>query len=230
MGYEKPLEKLTFYKAFFSLQWKFLIHTILQRLSAKTTSWNEFNSTMASAIICLATNQKFNFSKYILLNLIKNIEAGVQFYMFPRFVQLINNRQLGDLTHHKGIFDNSSLTKKVFANMKRVGIGFSAEITPLFDNMLIQAPEEVGTLQADEQDIPIPTEPSTSKPLKKHKPKRKLKCFKSFKFILLKIPIYKNTRNLLALLPRKDEDEGFNLQIFLELTSNLREGLVCDMN
>ncbi|GJV85588.1 putative ribonuclease H-like domain-containing protein [Tanacetum coccineum] len=173
MRYEKPLEKLTFYKAFFSPKWKFLIHTILQCLSAKTTLWNEFSSIMASAIICLATNQKFNFSKYILLNMIKNIEAGVPFYMFPRFVQLIINRQLGDLTHHKGIFDNPSLTKKVFANMKRVGTGFSGEITPLFDNMLIQAPKEVGTLQADEQDIPIPTEPSTSKPQKKHKPKRK---------------------------------------------------------
>ncbi|GJW52864.1 hypothetical protein Tco_0096949 [Tanacetum coccineum] len=65
MGYEKPSQKLTFYKAFFSPQWKFLIHTILQCLSAKTTAWNEFSSTMASAIICLATNQKFNLSKYI---------------------------------------------------------------------------------------------------------------------------------------------------------------------
>nr|GEZ70120.1 uncharacterized mitochondrial protein AtMg00810-like [Tanacetum cinerariifolium] len=62
MGYEKLSEKLTFYKDFFSPQWKFLIHTILQCLSAKTTTWNEFSSTMASTIICLATNQKFNFS------------------------------------------------------------------------------------------------------------------------------------------------------------------------
>nr|GFB88048.1 hypothetical protein [Tanacetum cinerariifolium] len=30
MGYEKPSEKLTFYKAFFSPQWMFFIHTILQ--------------------------------------------------------------------------------------------------------------------------------------------------------------------------------------------------------
>nr|GFA31833.1 hypothetical protein [Tanacetum cinerariifolium] len=30
MGYEKPSTKLTFNKAFFSAQWKFLIHTILQ--------------------------------------------------------------------------------------------------------------------------------------------------------------------------------------------------------
>nr|GEU96645.1 hypothetical protein [Tanacetum cinerariifolium] len=49
MGYEKPSTKLTFYKAFFSSQWKFLIHTILQSLSAKRTSWNEFSTEMASA-------------------------------------------------------------------------------------------------------------------------------------------------------------------------------------
>ncbi|GJZ59098.1 retrovirus-related pol polyprotein from transposon TNT 1-94 [Tanacetum coccineum] len=48
MGYEKLSQKLTFYKAFFSPQWKYLIHTILQCLSTKTTAWNEFSSTMAS--------------------------------------------------------------------------------------------------------------------------------------------------------------------------------------
>nr|GEU60405.1 reverse transcriptase domain-containing protein [Tanacetum cinerariifolium] len=35
MGYEKPSTKLTFYKAFFFAQWKFLIHIILQCMSAK---------------------------------------------------------------------------------------------------------------------------------------------------------------------------------------------------
>nr|GEZ22152.1 hypothetical protein [Tanacetum cinerariifolium] len=38
---------------------------------------------------------------------------------------------------------------------------------------VFEAPEEVGILQANAQPIPIPTEPSTSKPQKKHKPKRK---------------------------------------------------------
>nr|GFB83524.1 hypothetical protein [Tanacetum cinerariifolium] len=54
MGYEKPSTKLTFYKAFFSSQWKFLVHTILQSMSAKRISWNEFSSAMASTIICLS--------------------------------------------------------------------------------------------------------------------------------------------------------------------------------
>ncbi|GJR95804.1 hypothetical protein Tco_0267978 [Tanacetum coccineum] len=47
-------------------------------LSAKTTSWNEFSSTMASAIICLATNKNFNFSKYIFDNMVKNLEGRLE--------------------------------------------------------------------------------------------------------------------------------------------------------
>ncbi|GJY63770.1 hypothetical protein Tco_0465230 [Tanacetum coccineum] len=84
MGYEKISQKLTFYKSFFSPQWKFLIHTILQCLSSKTTAWNEFSSTMASAIICLATNQKFNFSKYIFERMVKNLDNMGKFLMYLR--------------------------------------------------------------------------------------------------------------------------------------------------
>nr|GFC08790.1 hypothetical protein [Tanacetum cinerariifolium] len=84
MGYEKLSEKLTFYKAFFSPQWKFLIHTILQCISAKTTAWNEFSRTMDFAVKCLATNQKFNFSKYIFDNMVKNLDSVTKFFMYPR--------------------------------------------------------------------------------------------------------------------------------------------------
>nr|GEV82386.1 putative ribonuclease H-like domain-containing protein [Tanacetum cinerariifolium] len=86
MGYEKPSTKLTFYKAFFSSQWKFLIHTVLQSMSAKRTSWNEFSSTMASAVICLSTGRKFNFSKYIFDSLVRNVDSNSKFYMYPRRV------------------------------------------------------------------------------------------------------------------------------------------------
>ncbi|GKE16434.1 hypothetical protein Tco_1424011 [Tanacetum coccineum] len=84
MGYEKISEKLTFYKAFFSPQWKFIIHTILQCLSPKTTAWNEFSSIMASAIICLATNHKFNFSKLIFDSMVRNLDnLSGEFLMYP---------------------------------------------------------------------------------------------------------------------------------------------------
>ncbi|GKB30673.1 hypothetical protein Tco_0870074, partial [Tanacetum coccineum] len=170
MGYEKPSQKLTFYKAFFSLQWKFLIHTITQCLSAKTTAWNEFSSTMASTIICLATNQKFNMSKYIFDAMVKHLEGGVKFMMYLRFVQVFINQQLGDMSHHKKIYVNPSHTKKIFANMKREGKDFSGRVTPLFATMMVQANQEEGVdsgIPTASQQTPITIQPSTSKPQKK---------------------------------------------------------------
>nr|GEW27464.1 hypothetical protein [Tanacetum cinerariifolium] len=77
MGYEKPSIKFTFYKAFFSSQWK-----------------------------------KFNFSKYIFDNLVRNVASPTKFYMYPRFLQLMIRKQVG----------------KRFSGVK----------TPLFESMLVE--------------------------------------------------------------------------------------------
>nr|GEV39987.1 retrovirus-related Pol polyprotein from transposon TNT 1-94 [Tanacetum cinerariifolium] len=105
----------------------------------------------------------------------KNLEAVVPFYMFPRFVQVFVNHQIGDMSQHTGIYVNPSLTKKVFANMKRVGTGFSGVVTSLFDTMMIQPVKEVGDLLTANQDTPIPDASSSSQPQRKHKPRRKEK-------------------------------------------------------
>nr|GEX37917.1 uncharacterized mitochondrial protein AtMg00810-like [Tanacetum cinerariifolium] len=152
MGYEKPSTKLTFYKAFFSSQWKFLIHTILQSLSAKRTSWNEFSTAMASAVICLLKGQRFNISKYIFDSLVRNVDSSSKFYMYPHFIQLIIQNQVGDLSTHTTRFISPALTQKVFANMRRVGKGFSRVETPLFEGMLaVRQPVEEGVAEAQVQ-------------------------------------------------------------------------------
>nr|GEX38163.1 putative reverse transcriptase domain-containing protein [Tanacetum cinerariifolium] len=143
MGYEKPSTKLTFYKAFCSSQLKFLIHTILQSISAKRTSWNEFSSAMASAVICLSTGRKFNFSKYIFESLVRNVDSTSKFYMYPHFIQFLIRKQVGNLS-----------TQKVFANMRRVRKGFSGVETPLFKGMLIeQEIKEEGDAEERVEDV-----------------------------------------------------------------------------
>ncbi|GJZ23696.1 putative ribonuclease H-like domain-containing protein [Tanacetum coccineum] len=149
MGYEKPSQKLTFYKAFFSPQWKYFIHTITQCLSAKSIAWNEFSCSMASLIICLATNQKFNLSKYLFESMVKHLDGGVKFLMYPRFLQVFINQQLGDMSTHKKNFVNPFHTKNVFANMKR--------------------PDH----QTDSTQVPILNQPSTSSKPKKKQPSKK---------------------------------------------------------
>ncbi|GJT65717.1 uncharacterized mitochondrial protein-like protein [Tanacetum coccineum] len=153
MGYEKPSQKLTFYKAFFSPQWKYYIHTITQCLSAKSTAWNEFSSSMASLIICLATNQKFNLSKYIFDAMVKHLDGGVIFLLYPCFL------------------------RERFCNMKRSWKGFSGRITPLFDTMMVQPVEEMGEDSdhpTDSIPIPISDQPSLSSQPKKDKPSKKV--------------------------------------------------------
>nr|GEW62237.1 hypothetical protein [Tanacetum cinerariifolium] len=167
MGYEKPSTKLTFYKAFFSSHWKFLIHIILQCMSAKRTSWNEFSSSMASAVICLSSGRKFNFSKYIFNSLVRNVDSPTKFYMYPHFLQLMIRKQVGDLSTHTTKYTSSTLTQKVFANMRRVGKGFSRVETPLFESMLVEQPvdeegdadenvKEVNAGDAAEGDVSAP--------------------------------------------------------------------------
>ncbi|GJX94076.1 hypothetical protein Tco_0348662 [Tanacetum coccineum] len=142
----------------------------LTRIGAKTTAWNEFSSTMASAIICLATNQNFNFSKYIFDNMIKNLKGGVRFLMYPRFVQVFLDKQVGDMSSHDDIYIITSHTKKVFANMMRQGKGFSRYVTPLFHSMMVQASEDMGEYSAaptNSHPTPIITQLSSSRPQKK---------------------------------------------------------------
>ncbi|GJR30414.1 hypothetical protein Tco_1106646 [Tanacetum coccineum] len=126
----------------------------LARMGAKSTAWNEFSSKMASLIICLATNQKFNMSKYIF------------------------DAMLGDMSHHKKIYVNPSYTKKIFANMKKEGNDFSGRITPLFETMMVQPTQDEGLdsgIPTDSHQTPITTQPSSSRSQKKQSRRKQRK-------------------------------------------------------
>ncbi|GJY35579.1 hypothetical protein Tco_0420957 [Tanacetum coccineum] len=163
MGYESDSDKLTFQKALFSPQWKYLIHTILHCLSSKSTSWNEFSTNIASAVICLANGQKFNFSKLIFDGMLRNLDTNTKkFLMYPRFLQLFLNNQISLVEPFNDIYKTHVHTKKVFTNMKRKGKDFSGRITPLFASML--APPVVEGEGSGQPTEPQPT-PSTTQPI-----------------------------------------------------------------
>nr|GEZ10927.1 hypothetical protein [Tanacetum cinerariifolium] len=82
----------------------------LARMGAKRITWNELSSSMASAVICLAIGRKFNFSKYIFDNLVRNVDNSSKFYMYPRFLQLMIAAQVGDHTSHTTKYSSPALT------------------------------------------------------------------------------------------------------------------------
>nr|GEW21574.1 ATP-dependent DNA helicase PIF1-like [Tanacetum cinerariifolium] len=140
MGYEKPPPKLMFYKAFFFAQWKFLIHNVVQ---------------------C----RKFNFSKYIFDSMVRNVDSPTKFLMYLRFLQAIINAQVDDLSSHTNQYTSPALIQKVFANMRRVGKGFSGVETPLFATMLVE-PQDA----KNEDDVEIPAAPTPPPPTIKPSP------------------------------------------------------------
>nr|GEW30707.1 uncharacterized mitochondrial protein AtMg00810-like [Tanacetum cinerariifolium] len=76
-------------------------------------------------------NQLLNYG------LVRNVDSSSKFYMYPRFLQLMIAAQVGDLTSHTTKYTSPALTQKVFANMRRVGKGFSRVNTPLCEGMLV---------------------------------------------------------------------------------------------
>ncbi|GJV20462.1 hypothetical protein Tco_1369482 [Tanacetum coccineum] len=136
MGYHTDSDKLTFQKGAFSPQWRFLIHNILHCLSPKKTAWEQFSSNIATAVICLATNRKYNFSRMIFEHMVSNISSPHKFLMYPRFIQICLDMQRKQLQQHSRTYPVPSLSIKVFNNMKRPTKGYSGQEVALFPTML----------------------------------------------------------------------------------------------
>ncbi|GJU62586.1 hypothetical protein Tco_1244421 [Tanacetum coccineum] len=141
MGYHTDSDKLTFQKGAFLPQWRFLIHYILHCISPKKTAWEQFSSNIATVVICLATNRRYNFSRMIFEHMVSNISSPHKFLMYPRFIQICLDMQRHQLQQHTRTYHVPSLSMKVFNNMKRPTKGYSGQEVALFPSMLyVSAP------------------------------------------------------------------------------------------
>ncbi|GJV61281.1 hypothetical protein Tco_1467381 [Tanacetum coccineum] len=141
--YVSPNQRFSFHKGQFSHQWKFLIHTIMQCISPKSTAFNEFCSNIATAIICLATNRTYNFSKMIFDGMIRNVnnKGTKKFLMYPRFLEkLLKMSKFGAIKHSE-IYLVPFQTQKVFTTLRVNSPSFSGRTVPLFDTMIVQKGE-----------------------------------------------------------------------------------------
>nr|GEW27527.1 hypothetical protein [Tanacetum cinerariifolium] len=71
-------------------------------------------------------------------NLVRNVDSSSKFYMYPIFLQLMINDQVGDLSSHTTKYTSPTLIQKGFANIRRVCKGFSGVDTSLFEGKLVQ--------------------------------------------------------------------------------------------
>ncbi|GJT08257.1 hypothetical protein Tco_0842719 [Tanacetum coccineum] len=163
MGYEGDLTVLTFNKALFSPQWRFLFHTINHCLSSKSTSWDQVPTNIATAVICLTSNQKYNFSKLIFDGMIRHLDAKKKFVMYPRFISIFLGKQLANVSVPLDHFPVHNLTSKVFSFMVKKGKYFSGKVTPLFASMLVQPTQDEGaSSERPSEALPSPSPAPTS--------------------------------------------------------------------
>ncbi|GJX84691.1 hypothetical protein Tco_0335465 [Tanacetum coccineum] len=144
----------TFWKSFFTPQWRYLVHHLLHCISSKSGGWDQFGSNIATALVCLSTGRVYNFSKLIFDGMVANLKSKTKFLMYPRFLQMILNIQ----TENKHLYLAVSLTKKIFGNMKR---GFRGAPRPLLPSMLLVA---TNPNAGQEHDVVAPSQPSSSTP------------------------------------------------------------------
>nr|GEV65071.1 reverse transcriptase domain-containing protein [Tanacetum cinerariifolium] len=126
----------------------------------------------AESIDCLPNEEIF--AKLERMGLVRNVDSSSKFYMYPRFLQLMINYQIAYLFSHNTKYSSPALIQKVFANMRRVGKGFSGVDIPLFVGMLVpqhvldDVADDVDDVVADadaEPTPPSPTPATTQPPL-----------------------------------------------------------------
>nr|GEV54311.1 hypothetical protein [Tanacetum cinerariifolium] len=99
--------------------------------------------------------------------MVRNVDSPSKFLMYPRFLQVMINAQIDDLSSYNTKYPSPTLTQKVFTNMRRIGKVFLGVETPLFDTMLVQPQvQDVVKVNAEDEDDnevsvgPIPPSPT----------------------------------------------------------------------
>ncbi|GJT16700.1 hypothetical protein Tco_0875406 [Tanacetum coccineum] len=141
-----------------------LFHTINHCLSSKSTSWDQIPTNIATVVVCLTSNQKYNFSKLIFDGMLRHLDAKKKFVMYPHFISIFLDKQLANVSVPLDHFPVNTLTSKVFSFMVKKGKHFSGKVTPLFATMLVQPTQDEGASSERPSEVqPTPSLAPTSK-------------------------------------------------------------------
>ncbi|KAM0017116.1 hypothetical protein Hdeb2414_s0028g00704361 [Helianthus debilis subsp. tardiflorus] len=86
-------------KKFVHPYWRLLLHMFLLCMTENRGGIDQLNTTQTAALICVITNEPFNYSRYI-FEAMKRNAIGLRkdkFLMYPRFIQMILNARYPEL-------------------------------------------------------------------------------------------------------------------------------------
>nr|GEY98239.1 hypothetical protein [Tanacetum cinerariifolium] len=128
----------------------------------RTVSESSLSSNIATALVCLATNRTYNFSKMIFDGLVMNVNNKIsKFLMIPRFLTMcLRMSQFAKITHNH-TYVVPFHTKKLFTTLRVNSPSFYGRIIPLFAAMLVHHGEGSSTPTKPHQ-TPSPETPTPS--------------------------------------------------------------------
>lgn len=100
IGYTGEIEKGTYNKRFFPIEWRYFVLVVMHCLGARKAGMDGVNESLQMIMTSLILNKRFNIAFYIFRNMMKNINLPIEaptnkpnkFLMYPRFMQIMTNR------------------------------------------------------------------------------------------------------------------------------------------
>ncbi|KAJ0796128.1 hypothetical protein HanPI659440_Chr04g0158581 [Helianthus annuus] len=116
LSYEGKFPPLV--KKFVHPYWRLLLHMFLLCMTENRGGIDQLNTTQTAALICVITNEPFNYSRYI-LEAMKRNAIGLRkdkFLMYPRFVQMILNERYPELKRSGDTLELKPMTEDIGEN------------------------------------------------------------------------------------------------------------------
>ncbi|KAJ0682382.1 hypothetical protein HanPI659440_Chr16g0646731 [Helianthus annuus] len=168
LSYEGKFPPLV--KKFVHPYWRLLLHMFLLCMTENRGGIDQLNTTQTAALICVITNEPFNYSRYI-LEAMKRNAIGLRkdkFLMYPRFVQMILNEHYPELKRSGNTLELKpmgpscfgALTTKKGTEKRFEGLielekfGQFAETEDIGENPVMARSATARAIVAEEHDIP----------------------------------------------------------------------------
>ncbi|KAF5785263.1 hypothetical protein HanXRQr2_Chr10g0426571 [Helianthus annuus] len=167
LSYEGKFPPLV--KKFVHPYWRLLLHMFLLCMTENRGGIDQLNTTQTAALICVITNEPFNYSRYV-LEAMKRNAIGLRkdkFLMYPRFVQMILNERYPELKRSGNTLELKpmgpscfgTLTTKKGTEKKFEGLielekfGQFAETEDIVENPVMAQAVPARAIVAEEHDI-----------------------------------------------------------------------------
>ena len=161
MGYIGDLGKSPYVKSSLYGQWRYLMHVLIQCISARKAGFDAMNARLQSLMIALVYNKPYSISRYIFDEFRQQIN-GVQrdrFLLYPRFVMLILSHFHPDIPSLDNTVLVSVVDRRIFADCRALKGNRPDDQqpreTPLFGHLVdpdYVAPVNDGWLDAESSD------------------------------------------------------------------------------